>query len=110
MITMWNGSIALPRVKETGQDKEGFDTHENITWEGGIPANFTDATRNDEILAFQKGYSADRNIETMACNYRGEGTLKDESDGSLYEVKRTYKKEKMATIVLTCQRRECSGV
>ena len=76
MITMWNGSIVLPRVKETGQDKEGFDTHENITWEGGIPANFTDATRNDEILAFQKGYSADRNIETMACNYRGEGDAK----------------------------------
>ena len=106
MTTMWNGSIALPREKETGQDKEGFDDHETITWEGGIPANFTDATRNDEILASQKGYSADQNIETMACNYRGERMLKDESDGSLYDVKRTYKKDKMATIVLTCQRRE----
>ena len=107
---MWNGSIALPREKETGQDKEGFDDHETITWEGGIPANFTDAARNDEILASQKGYSADQNIETMACNYRGERMLKDESDGSLYDVKRTYKKDKMATIVLTCQRRECGGI
>lgn len=107
---MWNGSIALPREKETGQDKEGFDDHETITWEGGIPANFTDATRNDEILASQKGYSADQNIETMACNYRGERMLKDESDGSLYDVKRTYKKDKMDTIVLTCQRRECGGI
>ena len=58
---------------------------------------YQDATRNDEILASQKGYSADQNIETMACNYRGERMLKDESDGSLYDVKRTYKKDKMAS-------------
>lgn len=103
---MWNGSIALPRKKVEGQDKDGFSKGESWEYEGGIPANCTDVTRSDETLAAQKGYSADRNIEIMSCNYQGERFLLDEAENQMYDVRRTFRKEKSMTIVLTCERRE----
>lgn len=103
---MWTGSIALPRKIVSGQDKEGFQAEETIQWESGIQANYTDVTRSDETLASKKGYTADQNIEVMACNYLGEAFLKDESSNLLYDIKRTYRKDKSGTIILTCQRRE----
>ena len=30
----------------------------------------------------------------------------DESDGSIYEVRRTYRRDKSMTMVLTCERRQ----
>ena len=63
-------------------------------------------TRNDEILASQKGYTADQNIEVMACNYNGEDRLMDDSDGTVYDVKRTYRKDKSMAVILTCERRQ----
>ena len=106
---MWNGSIRLWKKGRGQQDKDGFPDHTGSCTES-IPASFTDITRNDEILASQKGYTADWNIEIMACNYNGEDYLQDESDGSWYEVKRSYRKDKSMKIVLTCERRQHGSV
>lgn len=102
---MWNRSIRFLK-KETGiQDKDGF-YQPGGRFSESIPASFTDATRNDEILAAQKGYTADQNIEIMRCNYSGECCLMDESDGTLYDIKRTYQGEKSMHLILTCERRQ----
>lgn len=106
---MWNGSIRLRSKGDRKQDKDGFPEDSGIYTES-IPANFTDITRNDEILAAQKGYTADQNIEIMACNYSGEDYLLDESDNSLYEVKRTFRKDKSMKLVMTCERRQHGAV
>ena len=105
---MWNKSISLVIGQKKETDADGFDT---VTEEcmNGIPTNFTDVTRNDEIVANQFGYSADQNIEITACNYNGQRFLYDESDGVRYEVKRTFRKDKSMNIILTCERRERGG-
>ena len=89
---MWNGSIALPKRITEGQDKEGFSEGEFWGWEGGIPASYTDVTRSDETLAAQMGYSADRNIEIMACNYQGEHYLWTKQKGRCMTSKERSKK------------------
>lgn len=101
---MWNGSVSIPVGKHTVTNANGFDTDQ---WEflGGVPANFTDATRDDLILANQKGYTVDQNIEIAVCNYHGEGFLVDESTGSVYDIKRTFQKDKSMMIQLSCERR-----
>ena len=102
---MWNKSISLPLRKLDGsQDEEGISNpvHEYL---GGVPANFTDVTRNDEILAYQKGYTADQNVEIMACNYMGQPWLVDEETWDVYDIRRTYHRDKANVIVLTCERR-----
>lgn len=105
---MWNKSIKLVAGVDVITDEEGFDT-EVEKYLGGIPANFTDTTRNDELIANQTGYTADQNIEILFCNYNGEKFLYDEENGNKYEVKRTYRKDKSMNIVLTCERRETGG-
>lgn len=102
---MWNGSIQLVRKENAVQDKDGF-RKESRAYSESIPANFTDVTRNDEILASQKGYTADQNIEIMECNYGGERCLLDESTGNIYDVKRTFRKDKSMAVILTCERRQ----
>jgi hypothetical protein len=87
-------------------DDDGFPMDTQYEWLGGIPANFTDLTRDDEILANQMGYSADQNIEIMACNYSGESFLVDEATGEEYDIKRTFQKNKSGTVTLTCRKRE----
>lgn len=106
---MWNRSISLPVRKITGQDSEGFETEPVYEYLEEIPASFTDVTRDDEVLASQKGYTADQNITIMACNYNGAAFLIDESDGSIYDIKRTFRKDRAMLLTMTCQRRECSG-
>ncbi len=98
------GSISLPRKRECNQDVEGFCSEE-ISYEEHIPADFQDVTRNDEILASQKGYSVDQNVEIMACNYNGESHLIDESTGEILDIKRTFRKNKSMKITLSCERR-----
>ncbi len=105
---MWNKSISLVTDIVTVTDKDGFDVKQEELLEG-IPANFTDTTRNDEIMANQTGYTADQNIEILQCNYNGEKYLYDEESGEKYEVMRTYKKDKSMNIILTCERRERGG-
>ncbi len=102
---MWNGSIKFIRKGSRQQNKNGF-MQEEETYTESIPASFTDVTRNDEILAAQKGYTANQNIEVMECNYNGEERLLDESDNSVYDIKRTYRKDKAMKIIMTCERRQ----
>lgn len=103
---MWNHSISLPLKKQVVEDDDGFPIETTYEYMGGIPANFTDMTRADELLANQLGYSADQNIEIMVCNYSGQSFLVDEATGELYDIKRTFRKDKSGTVVLTAQRRE----
>lgn len=105
---MWNKSIKLVIGVDITTDEDGFDTEVERYLEG-IPANFTDTTRNDELIANQTGYTADQNIEILSCNYNGEKFLYDEENGNKYEVKRTYRKDKSMNLVLTCERRETGG-
>lgn len=103
---MWNRSISLPVQRlEDNPDDDGF-SNSSFDYMDGIPANFTDVTRNDEILANQKGYTADQNVEIMACNYSGQSWLVDEPTGDIYDIRRTYHRDKANVIVLTCERRE----
>ena len=92
---MWTRSIKLQRKESRQQDKDGF-IREGEVYTESIPANFTDVTRNDELLAAQKGYTADQNVEIMSCNYNGEEYLLDESDGASYrsEERRVGKESK----------------
>lgn len=94
--------------KNTETDKDGFKT-ETESFLEGIPANFTNTTRNDELIANQTGYTADQNIEILWCNYNGEKILYDEASGDKYEVKRSYHKDKSLNVILTCERRERGG-
>lgn len=105
---MWNGSVRLIRHKQNGQNANGFAETVPVYSES-IPASIADVTRNDEVLASQKGYTADRNIEIMACNYHGERQLMDEADGRIYDIRRTYKNHKSMKLILTCEMRDCSG-
>lgn len=103
---MWNRSISLPVQRlEDNPDDDGF-SNPSFEFMGGVPANFTDVTRNDEILAYQRGYTADQNIEIVACNYGGQSWLVDERTGDVYDIRRTYHRDKANVIVLTCERRE----
>ena len=104
---MWNGSIRLPTGEAGGGvNSNGFPIEPVYTFLEGVPANFTDTTRNDEILASQLGYTANQVIEIMACNYLGQSFLVDEATGQYYDIKRTHRMDKKMTILLICQRRE----
>ena len=102
---MWNGSICFIKKKTTEKDKEGFCKSE-IEMSEELPANIGDATRSDETLGNQRGYSADISVEILACNYSGESMFKDIATGKIYEVKRTYRKQKTMMIALTGEERE----
>lgn len=101
---MWNKSISLLRKQKSNQDEAGF-IEDEIFRKEHIPANFQDVTRNDEILAAQKGYSVDQNVEIMACNYNGERYLIDESTEEIFDIRRTFRKDKSMKITLSCERR-----
>jgi hypothetical protein len=88
------------------ENENGFPEDVSYEWLGGIPANFTDTTREDEVLANQLGYSADQNVEIMKCNYSGQSFFVDEATGDEYDIKRSYEKDKSGRIVLTAQLRE----
>lgn len=103
---MWNGSIRLPIKKTEIINKNGIVQNTGYEFSEEIPANFTDTTRNDEILAFQNGYTADQNVEIMACNYNGQSFLIDEATGQQYDIRRTHRNDKSMKMVLTCERRE----
>ena len=96
---MWNGSICFIKKKTTEKDKEGFCKSE-IEMSEEIPA------RSDATLGNQRGYSADISVEILACNYSGESMFKDIATGKIYEVKRTYRKQKTMMIALTGEERE----
>ena len=104
---MWNKSISLPvRKVSPAVDKDGITIGETYEFIGGIPASFRDATREDEVAACQNGYTADVNVEIMACNYKGCSFLVDDETGEIYDIRRRFSKDKSLTVILTCQRRE----
>lgn len=102
---MWTTSISLPAEDNPAQNESGFVTH-NKSWEGGIPANMMDATRQEEVLANQRGYNADVVVEIDAEAYNGAGHFMDEATGDEYDIVRRYQKDKSNRIRLTGQRRE----
>ena len=58
---MWNKSISLPVKKmDPTINDNGITMEETYKFIGGIPADFRDSTRDDEVLAKQNGYT---NIE-----------------------------------------------
>ncbi len=103
---MWNRSVSFPVKKAGSTDKDGFPVDEAWEYLSGIPASFTDVTRNDEMLAGQQGYTADQNVTVMVCNYSGQPFLVDEATGERYEIRRIHRKDKSMTVQLTCERRE----
>lgn len=104
---MWNSSISLPVKKNDPQINEnGVMTAASYEFLEGIPADFRDCTREDEVLAKQNGYTADLTVEIMSCNYSGQSFLVDETTGDIYDIKRRFQKNKSMRIQLTCQKRE----
>jgi hypothetical protein len=101
---VWNDSIKLPNGYTETTDVDGFILKTPL-YISGIPANFLSATRSDETLANQIGYTADVIIEIMECNYSGQNILIDEKDEKEYEIKRSHKAPRKEIIQLTCQRR-----
>lgn len=102
---MWNNTISLPIKKVTEQDSAGF-IDESWEFMGGIPANFMDSTRQDELLANRSGYTADVIVEIQACNYQGASFFVDDSTGDVYDIKRTFRPDRSMMIQLTGERRE----
>lgn len=99
-------SISFPLEQTVTRDEDGFETDVQTEWLGGVPALFSDLTRNDEMLAQQLGYSADQNVETDAANYSGQSFFVDEATGDVWDIRRTFRKNKARKVVLTAQRRE----
>ena len=98
-------SIKLPIGEESTLDSEGFENKE-IKFLKGIPANFKDTTRSDEVLAKQCGYEVSVVVEIMACTYNGASFLVDESNGDIYDINRVHHPDKGMIVELTTQRRE----
>lgn len=102
---MWMTSISLPDKDSITQDDSGFVSHEK-TYIEHIPASSKDATRSDETLAKQMGYTVSKVFTIDKAIYSGQGYLIDESDNSMYDIKRAYTKEKSNLVELTCEVRE----
>ena len=98
-------SISLPDIDEISQDADGFVTH-NKTFVKNIPARKMDTTRSDELMAHQLGYTVSCIFEIDSACYSRQGYLVDESDETIYDIKRTHKKEKSQKIELTCEVRQ----
>lgn len=102
---MWNKSIKIPLCKTVEADSDGFETV-TVKYLEHIPANFKDATRSDALLGKQSGYDVDVIIELVAAVYNSASYVVDESDGAIYDVQRSYQKDKGMTVQLTATRRE----
>lgn len=102
---MWTTTIRIPESSEVTQDAEGYPT--TVTQYREIPASIQSAQRGDQILADQKGYSADVIAVVMARNLYGLpenwSQFIDTETGDTYELKRTYRQDRNRTIELTGQ-------
>lgn len=102
---MWNRTIRIPVSTIETQDDEGYPTKE--TTYRTIRANFQSASRNDQIVADQKGYSADVIATVIARNLTGLprnwSQFIDTLTGDVFEVKRTYRADKSRFVELTGQ-------
>lgn len=102
---MNNTSIRLFAGKTKIRDSEGY-AKEIEVWGDSIPASRKDSSRNDEILASQKGYTATAVYSIASVCYSGESELKDDADGSIYKIRRDFRKDKSMKVELTCEFRE----
>ena len=102
---MWNRTIKVPVSAITTQDAEGYPTTETVY--RTIRANLQSASRNDQIVADQKGYSADVIATVLARNLAGLprnwSQFIDTFTGDVFEVKRTYRQNKSRFVELTGQ-------
>ena len=71
-----------------------------------VGLSIKDATRLASTLANQAGYNADVVVEIMACCYNSASFLIDEKTGIIYDIQRTFCKDKAMTMQITAQRRE----
>lgn len=101
-------SIALPIGEETAKDSEGFET-QDVLFLTGIRAQVEGITRREQETASQLGYKADIEFVIDACNYNGQSFLKDESNGIIYDIQRTYTKNSSSKIYLTCSARDAGN-
>lgn len=102
---MWTTTIKIPESSTVTQDAEGYPT--TVTKYREIPASIQSAQRGDQILAEQRGYSADvvavvmaRNLQGLPANW---STFTDSETGDVYELKRVYKQDRNRTVELTGQ-------
>lgn len=102
---MRNDSISLPSGYNESRDSDGYPTRER-KWMTGIPCTVYDATRADQTLAAQEGYTADITIRIDHRIYTGQGYLKLESTGEMYDVKRSHRSGTSNDIELTGQIRK----
>lgn len=77
-------SIRLPVSALVEQDREGFRS-ENITWQDAIPATVREATRREQAMANQAGYTISQIYETRF--YEDQDVLMDEADGQIYDIR-----------------------
>lgn len=102
---MWNQTIKIPVSSITSQDAEGYPT--TMTVYRTIRASLKSATRNDQLVADQDGYSADIIAEVMTRNLHGLprnwSKFIDTLTGDVYELKREYSPDKGRTTELTGQ-------
>lgn len=102
---MFNKIIKFPVKQELHQDESGFAS-ETYQWIEDVPACFKNATRNDEILAQQTGYTADVIVEVDAVNYPGSNFFVDMETGDSYWIRRTFTKENGNILQMTAERRQ----
>lgn len=102
---MWNRTIKIPVSSITTQDAEGYPTTQTVY--RTIRANIQSASRNDQIVADQKGYSADIIATVMTRNLlglpRNWSQFVEPLSGDVFEVKRTYRPDKSRFVELTGQ-------
>ena len=77
-------SIKLPVSAAVERDSEGFRS-ESIAWQDAIPATVREATRREQAMANQAGYTISQIYETRF--YEDQDVLMDEADGQIYDIR-----------------------
>lgn len=97
-------SVVFPCSVQVTPDKEGFPAEEDIEWGSSYPAKIRDTTNRENVSAHQSGFDIDT-VFVVMC-YGGQNVLKDESDGSIYDIQRVYHADGTRELILECSRRE----
>ena len=77
-------SIKLPVSAAVERDSEGFRS-ESIAWQDAIPATVREATRREQAMANQAGYTISQIYEIRF--YEDQDVLMDEADGQIYDIR-----------------------
>lgn len=95
-------SVRFPSCVSVVKTDEGF-RQEDISWGDSWPAEVRDATNREAATAHQTGYDIER-VFVVRC-YGGQNLLKDDADGAIYDIKRSYSNS-ARNVLLECSRRE----